>query len=443
MFESAAAAPFEPREVVLADGGSAQIRPAMPQDEERLLAFHQALSLDTIHFRYFSAVAKLPRRLLDRFTRVDFARDMVLIAELGEQVIALASYHGGPEPGEAEVAFVVADQHQHRGLGTLLLEQLAELARERGIVRFRADTLSHNRNMLRVFGDAGYELERVGDLGIVHVRFPVGDTPLARPARERREHLAEARSVAPILAPRSLWLTGELAADAERIRALGFKGEIATDAARPPPGVDLVSFAGPADELPGLVASCAAAHAHALLLGALHGEPSGAELERFDRELRVAVRRNGMRLVGPSSGGVANTAPSVSLVATALEARPAAGPLALVCDASHDGADLVAALRVARLGVSELISLGRRADVSVNDLLQYWQDDPQTRTIGLAVDGVGNEAKFQRIARQITPEKRLFALATGRSATDSALAAAGVELARSLDAWVARARALA
>jgi len=415
----------------------------MPEDEERVLAFHQALSLDTIHFRYFSSVAKLPRRLLDRFTRVDFARDMVLVAELGERVIALASYHGGPDPGDAEVAFVVADQHQRRGLGTLLLEQLAELARERGIVRFHADTLSHNREMLSVFADAGYELERVGDLGVVHVRFPVVETPGAQQAHERREHVAEKRSVAPILAPRSLWLTGELAADAARIRALGFKGELATDAARPPAGVDLVLFAGPAEELPGLVATCAEAHAHALLLGALRGEPAGAELEHFDRELRVAVRRNGMRLVGPRSTGVANTAPEVSLVTARLDAKPLAGPLALVCDSSRDGAALLAALGAAGVGISEAVSLGRRADVSVNDLLQYWQDDAATRAIGLAVEGVGNEAKFQRIAARVAGDKRVFALESGRSATDAALRAAGVELVPSFDAWVARARAIA
>ena len=207
-------------EVVLADGGSALLRAVNPDDAPRIAAFHNALSLETVHFRYFSALCKLPPLILRRFTQVDFARDMVLVAELGDRLIALASWHRGKLPDSAEVAFVVSDEHQGRGLGTLLLERLAELARERGLTRFRADTLAGNRAMLRVFADAGFALERESDdAAVVHLRFPVAETTAVQSAREQREHLAEARSIARLLAPRTILLAGDCVGDAARLRA--------------------------------------------------------------------------------------------------------------------------------------------------------------------------------------------------------------------------------
>jgi GNAT superfamily N-acetyltransferase len=233
-----------------------------PDDAARIAAFHRALSLETVHFRYFSALCELPPLILRRFSQVDFARNMVLVAELGERLIALASWHRGALPDSAEVAFVVADEHQGRGLGTLLLERLAELARERGLTRFRADTLAGNRAMLRVFADAGFALERESnDSAVVHLRFPVAETTAARSARELREHLAEARSVARLLAPRTILLAGDCGGDAARLRAGGCASELCTDAERAPHGLDLVLWSGAAAGLAPLMAAVAAAGA--------------------------------------------------------------------------------------------------------------------------------------------------------------------------------------
>jgi len=413
--------------VLLADGGSACVRAVTPRDAARVAAFHRALSLETVHFRYFSGLVRLPPAILERFTRVDFARDMVLVAEVGERVIALASYHRGAAPDAAEVAFVVADEYQGRGLGTLLLEELAELARERGVTRFTADTLAGNRAMLRVFADAGFELDRDAEAGVVHVRFRIGVTRRGALAHELREHRAEARSIARILAPRSLLLVGELAFDPARLAR--FAGRLYTDLRAAPDDVDLVLYGGGAAELPPLVASLAAAGAHALLVGTLRDEPQGAELAAFDRELRIAVRHNGMRLVGPTSGGVVNTDPAVSLFAAALGGSPARGCVGLACDSALAGGDVLADAVSAGVGLSSYLSLGRRADVSLNDLLQCWADDAATRAIALCVGGVGNPDKFQRIAARVTAAKPIFALASGDAARDALFARAGVALA--------------
>jgi GNAT superfamily N-acetyltransferase len=412
--------------VLLADGGSVCVRPVTPGDAPRIEAFHRALSLETVHFRYFSGLARLPPAIVRRFTVVDFARDMVLVAELGERVVALASYHRGRSPDSAEVAFVVADEHQGRGLGTLLLDELAELAREHGVTRFVADTLVGNRAMLRVFADAGFELERDSGGGVVHLRFPVAETPRAKLAHELREHRAEAQSIARILAPRSLLVAGRLAADPGRLAR--FRGPLYTDLRSAPDDVDLALYAGPARELPPLVSTLAASGAHALLVGELGDEPQGgAELAVFDRELRSAVRRCGMRLIGPSSLGVINTDPAVLLEVVPRAALPRRGGVALACDGAVTG-DVLGEALSAGVGLSSYVSLGRRADVSANDLLQFWQDDPATRAIALAIGSAGNRAKLERVALRAAAAKPVFALATGDAGFDALLAGARVTL---------------
>ncbi|MGH9889305.1 MAG: GNAT family N-acetyltransferase, partial [bacterium] len=170
-------------EVLLTDGGSASLRPVRADDAPRIAAFHRALSLETIHFRYFSGLTILPPLILKRFSQPDPARELVIVAEVNEALVGLASAHRQRASDAAEVAFVVADAHQGRGLGTLMLEELAEQARAHGITRFIADTLSGNRAMLRVFRDAGFEVARQADAATVHVAFPIEDTPRAQAAR--------------------------------------------------------------------------------------------------------------------------------------------------------------------------------------------------------------------------------------------------------------------
>jgi GNAT superfamily N-acetyltransferase len=431
----------EPREVLLLDGSSVRLRAARPDDAERLTAFHRALSEETIHFRYFSAMAKLPPLMLRRFTRVDFARDMVLLAEIGEHMIGLASYHR-EAPGDcAEVAFVVADEHHGRGVATLLLERLAELARARGIARFRADMLSQNRAMLRVFRDAGFGLEPEPTSSIVRLRFPLAETPSTLAAHERRAHVAEATSIARLLAPRAILLAGERVTDAGALRAAGFRGELFTELAGLPHGIELALFAGSARALPELVEGCAAAGVHALLVGALRDQPPEAERAAFDRELRVATRRNGMRLLGPESLGLANTAPEVSLHALAGGRRLAEGSCGLASDSPELTGALLAAIEVARLGVSTFAALGRRADVSANDLLQFWHDDARTERVLLALESLGNARKFAPLAARLAAKKSVLALATRDAARDDLCRRAGIELADSPAELVARARA--
>lgn len=417
-------------DVLLADGGSAHVRPVRADEAPRIEAFHRALSSETIHFRYFSGLAILPKLILRRFTHPDPERECVLVAELGDELIGLASYHRRLGEDAAEVAFVIADAHQGRGLGTRLLEALAEHARVHGVARFRADTLVGNRAMLRVFHDAGFAVEREPDGGVVHVRFPIEETPRVEAAREQREHLAEARSVRRFVAPRSIVLAGG--------RADGFRGPVYRDLGSLPRDVDLALFAGEARALEPFVHACGEAGVHALCVGELTGAPEGDARAAFDRELRVAVRAHGMRLLGPGSLGILNPAPDVALCTVALEPLPGPGSLAVASESPVRGAALLGRLAERHIGVSSFVSVGRRADVSAYDCLSYWLDDPATRVIALELSSCGNPRKFARLAERVARAKPILALATGDPTQDELLARAGAELAPSLDALLDR-----
>ena len=362
--------------------------------------------------------------MLERFTRVDFERDMVLVAEVADRIVAFASYHRVESGDSAEVAFVVGDAHQGRGLGTLLLDELAELARDHGVTRFVADTLPNNRDMLRVFADFGFELERGSEAGVVHVRFPTVDTDRVRTLREQRWHHAEVRSVARLLAPRGILLTGEWSpawVDSE-----AFGGTLYTDLRSSPVDVDLALYAGPIEPLPELVSTLAGLGVHALALGWIDGVPTGAARAEFDAELRSALRRNGMRGVGPDSLGLVNTSLGLNLWRVGRAVAPRSGGIAIACDAG--GEALVERALEEGIGISSAVSLGRRADLSVNDLLHFWEDDPATQVIALAVSSAGRPEKFLPLAARVSSKKPVLARVGDSEECDAPLRQAGVRL---------------
>ncbi|MBO0731616.1 MAG: GNAT family N-acetyltransferase, partial [Acidimicrobiaceae bacterium] len=199
-------------DVVLRDGAPVHVRPIRPDDAPRIDALHRRLSAQTVYFRFFSPLSTLPPKMLERFVNVDYHDRMALVALLGDEVVAVARYDRLERPGgegdDAEVAFLVDDAHQGRGLGTLLLEHLAVVAREEGIARFVADTLPENTRMLRVFREAGFGDERRFSDGVVRVVFSITPTEASLAATEERDRHAVARSVHRLLHPRSVAVVG-------------------------------------------------------------------------------------------------------------------------------------------------------------------------------------------------------------------------------------------
>jgi acyl-CoA synthetase (NDP forming)/GNAT superfamily N-acetyltransferase len=489
-------------DVVVSDGGVVHVRPIRPEDADALVAFHGKLSERTRYLRYFGAYPRISERDLHRFTHVDHRDRVALVAVLDEEIIGVGRYDrlGGRTQGadgetaDAEVAFVIADAHQGRGIGSILLEHLAAAARERGIKRFVAEVLAENSRMVRVFTDAGYSAKHEYDSGVVHLTFPIAPTEQSRAVAFERERRAEARSIERMLTPGSVAVIGA-STDPTKIghvvfanlMAYGFAGPVypVHPAARHiggvrayasvldvPDEVDLAVIAVPAAGVIDVVEQCGHKGVRGVVVmsggfaerdgmgadsggadsggadsgGADSGDAesddgdrigvrsggvrsgggsgSGRELER---KLVAVARAHGMRVVGPNCLGVVNADPSVRLNATIAPQAPGRGRVGFFCQSGALGVAILAAAKRWGLGLSTFVSAGNRADVSGNDLLQYWERDPATDVVLLYLESFGNPRKFARLARRVARTKPVVAVKTGRyAAAIPALAARAV-----------------
>lgn len=414
-------------DVVLRDGATAHLRPIMPADAEAMQTFHMSQSQSSIYLRFFTYKAKLSAKELERFTTMDHINRVAFAVTKGPEIIGVGRYDRLDEPAEAEVAFNIADEHQGRGVGSILLEHLAAAARENGIRRFSAEVLPENRKMLTVFAEAGYEVQRRFDDGVVALEFAIDPTEKSRAVMEAREHRAEARSVAGLLAPKSIAVVGA-SRDwgtigyqlLEHVIEGGFTGPVYAinpeafelagmvsyaRIAEVPEPVDLAVIAVPYDQVAAVVEECIAAGVKGLLVVTAGYADDGERGVARQRHLVRQARANGMRVIGPASLGIANTNPAVSLNASMAPEMPRRGGLGLFTQSAAMGVLLYAASSRRRLGISSFLSAGNRADVSGNDVMQYWEDDPDTHAVGLYLESFGNPRKFSRIARRLSHSK--------------------------------------
>ena len=135
-------------------------------DAPKLVEFYDRVSPESKYLRFFAPYPKLSDRDVKRFTEVDYVDRVAFILTLGDQLIAVGRYDR-TEDTQAEVAFLIEDAHQGRGIAQLLLEHLAEAARERGITGFFAEVLPQNRRMAQVFADAGYRMQKGIEDGVL------------------------------------------------------------------------------------------------------------------------------------------------------------------------------------------------------------------------------------------------------------------------------------
>ncbi|HWP66462.1 MAG TPA: GNAT family N-acetyltransferase [Candidatus Limnocylindria bacterium] len=428
---------------LLRDGTSVRIRPIGPDDRDALVALFGRLSAQSIYYRFFNVKRRLTDAELRDFIEVDGVSRAALVGTIrrdgGERIIGVARYvRTSQEPPRAEVAFTVDDAWQGKGLGTLLLEQLAVVARANGISEFEADVLGDNNRMLEVFAESGFRVERSLAGGVIHVRFPTAETEELRRAHVRRDRQAAAESVRAILAPRSVVLVGPSrlpgtigAALAHNLLAAGFTGRLyfvhpSADSIEGMPvhrsisaigePIDLAVIAVPAAQVLDVAAECARAGVRALVvISAGFGEVSPKGLA-MQRRLVDLARSAGMRLVGPNCLGVLNTDPSVRLNATFAPTWPPAGNVAMLSQSGALGLAILDRVRDLHIGISSFASVGNKADVSGNDLISYWATDPQTRVILLYLESFGNPRRFAHIAPQVAREKPIVAVKSGRSA---------------------------
>lgn len=419
-------------DAVLADGGTVHVRPIRADDVDGLLGLWSRLSAESIYLRFFTPMPRPKRWQLETLATVDYSSRFALVAELRGEVVAVARYARHDDPSVAEVAFVVEDEQQGRGIGTLLLEHLAAVARSNGIARFVAETLPENRRMLDVFEDAGWKVQRSFRDGLVSVSFPIEATTRSRATADERERRADVRSISRLLQPRSVAVVGagrEPSGTGHRVLASilagGFPGPVfpvnpsATEIAGltahatvPDIGeaVDLAVVTVPRREVADVVADCARAGVAGVVIVTAGFAESGPEGVEAERELVTLARRHGMRLIGPNSLGVTSLAPGRPLHAAITDVEPLPGRAALLTEAAGLGRAVLEHARTRGLELSAFVSVGNRADVSVNDLLQYWEQDEATRVILCHFESVGNPRRFARIARRVARSKPIVVL---------------------------------
>jgi acyl-CoA synthetase (NDP forming)/RimJ/RimL family protein N-acetyltransferase len=434
--EPPTAPPHWEADIVAADGGTVHLRPISPDDAEGLVGLMERSSDQTRYYRFFGPMKKLSDKDLHRFTHVDHDHRVAFVILLGDQVIAVGRYDRYPDTDDAEVAFLVEDAHQGRGLGSVLLEHLAAAARERGIKRFVAEVLAQNSRMVRVFQDAGYKSARSYEDGVVHLTFPIEQTEDALAVAYEREQRSESRSIGRLLTPSSVAVVGASNDVGKLGNALlkhlldyGFAGPVypVNPAARHvrgvpayadieaiPDDVDLAVLAVPADEVAAVVEACRRKRVKGLVVISGGFGELGPEGLAAERQLVAAARASGMRVVGPNCLGMVNTAPEVRLNASLAPMVPGRGRVGFFAQSGALGVALLERARSRDIGLSTFVSAGNRADVSGNDLLQYWATDPATEVVLLYLESFGNPRKFARLARTVGRTKPVVAVKSGR-----------------------------
>jgi acyl-CoA synthetase (NDP forming)/GNAT superfamily N-acetyltransferase len=418
--------------VVLGDGTSAVIRPITPEDAPALSAFHARQSAENRYFRYFSPKPDLTDAELERFTTVDFVDRAAFVVEEHGEFVAWASYERWNNRDDAEVAFQVDDGHQGKGIATLMLEHLAAVARSNGIQRFTAQTLGDNRGMLTVFAKAGWPVHRRFESGVIDVDFVLADTSSFIDSVERREQRADSRAMARVLLGTSVAVIGAsdepdsvgralwqiVSADTRR-RTYPVNprhatvGGVATHASvlDVPDDVSLAIVAVPSTALEATLQQCIDKRVRGAVV--VTTAPTDGPDQLDIGAIVARCRRAGLRIIGPGSMGIASPRHDIALNASLADVPLLPGNVGISMQSGTLGIGLLRLAAQLQLPVSWFVSLGDKADVSGNDLLQFWEDDEATEVIAIYTESLGNPRKFARIARRVAQRRPIVVVRTG------------------------------
>ena len=429
----------EVRDVILRTGGTLRLRAPTGADADAVLAFLRGLSEQSA-YRRFHGFPSLRRETVEPFLDPDWEDRGSLVGTMsadggGEQVVALANYVRLQDPALAEVAFTVADSLQGQGVGTRLLEQLALTAAAHGISTFVAEVMADNRPMLGVFSDAGFGVSRRLEGGTTEVRLEIAPTEKYRAAVDERDHRAVTASLRPFFRPGSVAVVGAstrrgsiggelfrniLESEFDGIvhpvnpKAPAVAGVRAyPSVAEIPDPVDLAVFCVPGASVLAEAEAAMSKGTRALCVISAGFAETGAEGARRQQELLARVRAYGARLIGPNCLGIFVAGPGLNATFA-----PHAFPPGNIGFSSQSGALGLAVLERGAsrgLGLSAFVSVGNKADVSSNDLLEFWEDDPATDLILLYLESFGNPRKFGRLARRVARKKPILAMKGGRT----------------------------
>jgi acyl-CoA synthetase (NDP forming)/GNAT superfamily N-acetyltransferase len=438
---------------LLRDGESVLLRRATPGDVPAVEELMRRVSRESLRMRFMGAVSSVSRATVefmcggepdDRYSLL-----AIVAHDSDARVVGLGTYVASGVGGRAEVAFLVLDEYQGRGVSTLILERLAGIAAGKGFTGFEAEVLSDNQAMIGVFRDSGFEVHQAAvDYGSVHLEFPIGGMASIRERAELRERIAAANSLLPLLQPRTVAVVGA-SRDPDAIGSMIFRailrGNFAgtvfpvnrqagavhgvrawTSVRELPEPPELVVIAVPSAGVLEVAEEALQSGARGLLVVASGFAETGPEGARLQERLVELVRSRGARLIGPNCLGLMNTHPDVRLNASL---APAMAPRGRIGFFSHSAALGIVILKYAEergLGFSTFVSAGNRADVSGNDLLQFWEEDPSTDIALLYLETFGDPRRFARIARRLAYRKAVLCVKSARSRAGHDLARAHI-----------------
>jgi acetate---CoA ligase (ADP-forming) len=425
-------------DVILRDGSTLRLRAPVAEDVDALVEFFSELSEHSRYLRFHGFPALGPK-LVEPVLEPDWRERGALLASLDGRIVAVANWVRLRDPRAAEIAFAVGDGYQRRGIGMRLLEQLAARAAEAGIEEFVAEVLHENSAMLGVFRDAGFTVARAAEGGELEIRFPIAPTGAYREHVAARDHAAVRASLEPFFQPRTVAVVGAskrrgsiggelfrniLAADfAGSVYPVNRKGDSVAGVhgygtvAEISEHIDLAVVCVPGEQVLAAAEEALAAGVRALaVISAGFAETGSEGTERQERLLEL-VRKHGARLLGPNCLGIASSA--VHLNATFAPRSFPAGKIGFSSQSGALGLALLERAEATDLGVTSFVSVGNKADVSSNDLLEWWEDDDATEMVVLYLESFGNPRAFSRIARRLARRKPILALKGGSTRAGS------------------------
>jgi acetyl coenzyme A synthetase (ADP forming)-like protein len=436
-------------EVLLKDGSSILLRPIRMDDARSWVEFVGRLSTRTKYLRFHHVPGDMGVEDAVRFCTVDYHNTFAFVAEVLREkkrdIVAIGRYYRLPDHHSAEAALTIEDSYQDRGLGTSILEQLANLARENGIDTFKTDVLAGNAQMMNVLKDYGVQFSSELRGGVYHVTFPIAQTTVAEEKQLERERVSTLASLRWLLKPQSIALIGVSRHPGTIGHLLlqcliqsGFSGKVYpvnpnTDSLMSlktypsvlaiPGYVDMAVIAVPAKIVAKVADECGRKRVHTLVVISDGFKEVGPEGASREKELRDIALGHGMRIIGPNCMGVINTDPSIKLNATFSPVYPPAGNVAFLSQSGAMGLVVLEYASSLDIGISTFVSVGNRADISSNDMMEYWEQDPSTDVILLYLESFGNPRKFSRLARRVTRKKPVVVVKGGSTQAGSRAAA--------------------
>jgi acetyl coenzyme A synthetase (ADP forming)-like protein len=437
------------RTVALKDGSVLHLRPILHDDEDRLMAFFLRLSGRTIYLRYHHVLTNLSREEAHQYTIIDYDNTFAVVGILGEgaeeSIIGVGRYWRLSQPDKAEIAFIVEDPHQRKGIGTHLLELLAAAAREHGIGIFEAEVLPENTDMIDVLQDSGFkQLDKITESHGWRGIYSIAPTPLQEQKSLERERVASIASIRKFMFPHSIAVLGAsnkpgignaLVKDLIKNEYNGIiypvnpKDDVVSSIKAYPsvldiPGqVDMAIIAVAAERIQPLIEECGRKGVKSLVIITAGFSEMGGEGTEREKKLLKTAGAYGMRIIGPNCLGIQNTNPTVNMNASFAPIYPLHGRTAFGSQSGALGGAIISYAIQINLGLSNFVSIGNGADVTGNELLQYWAEDPDTDLILLYLESFGNPRKFSRIARETTLKKPVVIVKSGRSAVGARAAA--------------------